>query len=71
MNYYDQLKHSFENKINNDIQIFQEKLNDTPKDVDALFGLALIAKNTHQYKLSLEFNKENTLNFMRQSIEHL
>ena len=58
MNYYDQLKHSFENKINNDIQIFQEKLNDNPKDINALFGLALIAKNTHQYKLSLEFLDE-------------
>ena len=55
MNYYDQLKHSFENKINNDIQIFQEKLNDNPKDINVLFGLALIAKNTNQYKLSLEF----------------
>ena len=58
MNYYDQLKHSFENKINNDIQIFQEKLNDNPKDINVLFGLALIAKNTHQYKLSLEFLDE-------------
>ena len=45
-------KKAFENKINNDIQIFQEKLNDTPKDVDALFGLALIAKNTNQYKFN-------------------
>ena len=58
MNYYDQLKHSFENKINNDIQIFQEKLNDNSKDINVLFGLALIAKNTHQYKLSLEFLDE-------------
>ena len=55
MNYNEQLKHSYENKINNNIQILQVKLNDNPKDINSIFSLALIAKNTHQYKLSLEF----------------
>ena len=33
----------------------QVKLNDNPKDINSIFSLALIAKNTYQYKLSLEF----------------